>query len=57
MRGAQALPLLHHCLADMRAPDDLALRSAAANALARALAAAAAASDPAEGATPKTLRP
>lgn len=36
---AQALPLLHHCLADMRRTDDLAIRSAAAQALGRLIAA------------------
>ena len=39
MGPVQALPLLHHSLADMRRTDDLAIRSAAAQALGRLIAA------------------
>eukprot|EP00884_Botryococcus_braunii_P011088 jgi/Botrbrau1/19981/Bobra.0781s0001.1 len=41
MGPTQALPLLHVCLADLREPDDLSLRHAAARALADFVAAAA----------------
>ena len=42
MAPVQALPLLHQSLSDMRRPDDLAIRSAAAQALGRLIAAASA---------------
>lgn len=42
MAAVQALPLLHQSLSDMRRPDDLAIRSAAAQALGRLIAAASA---------------
>ena len=45
MAPVQALPLLHQSLADMRRPDDLAIRSAAAQALGRLIAAAGAGAD------------
>ena len=40
MGSVQALPLLHQSLADMRRTDDLAIRSAAAQALGRLITAA-----------------
>ncbi len=47
--AARALPLLHHCLADLRRPDDLALRHAASQALSRLVTAAAGADAGAAG--------
>lgn len=41
MRGVEALPLLHQCMADLRNAEDLALRNAAVQALARFVDAAA----------------
>ncbi|PSC76593.1 small subunit processome component 20-like protein [Micractinium conductrix] len=51
MAARQAAPLLHTCLHDLRNADDLALRHAASQALARFIEGAAAATDAAGGAT------